>query len=160
MKQVITPSLRSAIKMLAPLAVALMLVLQTQTASAGISWCRADPLITVNGRTGHVYVDSTAEMYSSATGPIQVEIRVPVGSIASAVPLDNGFGYGYAITFVPDPSLSVVGNTSEVRVNVYAPARNGSLPVKVTFHADSPSLKDSIKTGTANQWILTGDVRI
>lgn len=151
---------RAALRLLAPLAMALMLVLQVSSASAGLGWCRTDPLITVNGKTGHVYVDSSAEMFTSATGPIKIEVLVPVGAIASAVPLDNGFGFGYTITFVEDARLAARGSFSEVRVNAYAPASNGSLPVRVTFHADDPSLTDSVKTGSANQWILTGAVRI
>jgi hypothetical protein len=151
---------RSVCRLLIPFAVALMLVLHVQSASAGIGWCRTDPLITVNGKTGHVYIDSTESMLSSATGPIQIEVRVPLGSIAAALPLDNGFGRGYAITFVEDPKLFARGSYSEVRVTVYVPAVDGSLPVKVTFHADSPSMDESSKTGTANSWILTGGVKI
>ena len=134
--------------------------LKPAPASASISWCRSDPLVTVNGKTGHVYVDSTEAMLASATGPIQVEIQVPVGSIRSAVPLDNGFGWGYAITFREDARLAKRGSYSEVRVEVTAPARDGTLPVRVTFHADDPGLADSRKDGVANQPILTGAVKI
>jgi hypothetical protein len=151
---------RGACRLLIPLAVALMVVLQVQSASAAIGWCRTDPLITVNGRTGHVYIESSEAMLSSTTGPILVEVRVPVGSVAAAIPLDNGFGRGYTITFVEDPRQFVRGSYSEVRVAVYVPAVDGSLPVKVTFHADSPSLAESNKSGTANNWILTGEVKI
>lgn len=157
-------SRQKLIRGVAPLVMALMLLVQAQSASAGIGWCRADPLVTVNGRTGHVYVDSTEAMYSSAKAPIKVEIRVPVGSITAAVPLDNGFGYGYTISFVEDASLNIRGGInggySEVRVNVYALAKDRRLPVRVTFHADSPDLNDSVVEGTANEWILTGIVKI
>jgi hypothetical protein len=153
-------SRRALARLLTPLALALMLVLQVNTASAGIGWCRTDPLITVNGRTGHVYLDSTDAMLTSATGPILLEVRVPVGSTTAAVPLDSGFGYGYIITFKEDAELGIRGYFSEVRVSVFVPADDSSLPVRVTFHADSPSLDDSRKTSTANAWILTGVVKI
>jgi hypothetical protein len=153
---------RSLARLLMPLAVALMLMLQVQSASAGISWCRTDPLISVNGKTGHVYVDSTEAMFGSATGPVVVEVLVPKGTLltASAVPLDNGFGYGYTITFREDSRLAVRGNYVEVRVRVYAPALDGSLPVRVWFHADDLTNNDTIKTSTANAWIETGTVRL
>jgi hypothetical protein len=153
-------SRRALARLLTPLALALMLVLQVNTASAGIGWCRTDPLITVNGRTGHVYLDSTDAMMTSATGPILLEIRVPVGSTTAAVPLDSGFGYGYSITFKEDAELATRGPFSEVRVSAFVPAKDSSLPVKVTFHADRANLRESIKTSTANTWILTRVVKI
>jgi len=144
----------------AGLALAVGGALEAAPAGAGLSWCRADPLITVNGKTGHVYVDSTEAMYASAAGPVALEVRIPPGSIASAAPLDDGFGHGYAISYAEDPGLKRGGDFTEVRVAALAPARDGSLPVRVTFHADAPNLKDSVKTGYANQWIPTGAVKI
>ena len=153
---------RAALRLLAPLAVALMLVLQAQSASAGIGWCRSDPLISVNGKTGHVYVESTEEMKVKKSGPIAIVVLVPKGMLASAsaVPLDNGFGLGYAISFKEDGRLSARGGFVEVRVAAYAPATDGSLPVRVIFHSDDPSLNDSTKTANANAWIETGTVRL
>jgi hypothetical protein len=151
---------RIALHFLAPLALALMLVLQVQNASAGIGWCRTDPLITVDGHSGHVYIESTEQMFSSATGPILIEVRIPVGTSASAVPLDYGFGRGYAITFKEDDRLYSRGSYVEVRVRANVPAIDGSLPVKVTFHSVDQVQQDSIKSGTANDWIETGTVRL
>ena len=135
-------------------------LLAARPAAAGISWCRADPLVTVNGRTGHVYVESTKAMLASASGPVRIEIQVPVGASRSAEPLDAGFGYGYAISFVESSRLVARGNYTEVRVVATAPAFDGTLPVRVIFHADSPDLSDSSKTGYANQPLATGTVRI
>ena len=142
------------------LALAAVVTLRPGDAHAGIGWCRADPLVTVNGRTGHVYVESTEQMLVSAFGPVRIEIQVPVGATRSAVPLDHGFNFGYDITFVENGKLFARNNFSEVRVVATAPALDGTLPVRVIFHADSPDLNDSIKTGYANQAITTGVVRI
>ena len=142
------------------IALAAPLIGSARSAEAGISWCRTDPLITVNGKTGHVYVESTAEMWTSRSGPIQVTVVAPVGSEASAVPLDHGFGLGYTILFREDAGLKRLGSFSEVRVEVVAPALNGSLPVRVIFHSDDPGLKDSVRESMANLAILTGAVKI
>ena len=156
-----TLSRRSITRMLAGGAFAVIGgLLVPKSAEAGISWCRTDPLITVNGKTGHVYVDSTADMYTSRSGPVEIEVQVPAGAIATAVPLDNAFGLGYTISFREARDLAWRGSYTEVRVAAFAPAADDSLPVRVYFHSDVNPNWDSTKTSVANQWIRTGAVRI
>jgi hypothetical protein len=44
---------------------------------AGITWCRAHPIITINGKQFHVYILSTEEMYQNRTGPTGIIVKYP-----------------------------------------------------------------------------------
>ena len=131
-----------------------------RSAAAGISWCRTDPLITVNGATGHVFVESVKEMFQQTTGPIKINIVVPTDAEASAEPLDNGFGRGYRITFSHDKDLKYRGPYTDVRISARVPSRRGDLPVRVYFHSDTKPQFDTVAYGMANEWIHTGAVKI
>ncbi|MEA2598977.1 MAG: hypothetical protein QOF01_5446, partial [Thermomicrobiales bacterium] len=54
---------------------ALVLALQINTASAGISWCRADPGVALNGTVVQIWVAIPLEYQPLVDGPIQVTIK-------------------------------------------------------------------------------------
>lgn len=102
-------------------------VILTASVSAGRAWCRADPIVVINGSVVDIQVGSTLEMYKSATGPIEMVVTVPHGSHAFVLLEDFGFGKGYNTKVVKGN----VPNGARAVVAVYAPAANSSLPVSV-----------------------------
>jgi hypothetical protein len=130
-----------------------------QPADAARGYCRVDPVIMVDGQLADVFVTSTIEMLTSATGPISMEIVIPVGSRGSVWLTDVGFLRGYNIVFKQSSALKRTATHTQVRVRVYAPAKNSSLPVTVTFapRTLSSSLREvlfgSSASGYANAWV-------
>jgi hypothetical protein len=129
-------------------------------ASAARGWCRADPVIMVDGQLADVFVGSTLEMLLQATGPIKMEIIIPTGSKGAVILTDLGFLKGYNIVFKQSSSLKRTATHTQVRVRVYAPAKTSSLPVTVTFAPRTlltSSLLDILigtsVSGYANQWV-------
>lgn len=126
---------------------------------AARGWCRADPVILVDGQLADVFVGSSAEMLLKSTGPIKMEVIIPTGSKGYVVLTDLGFLRGYDIVFKHSSALTKTRSHTQVKIRVYAPARTSSLPVTVTFAPRSlnSSLKEILigtsATGTANQWV-------
>jgi hypothetical protein len=120
--------------------------------SAGITWCRTDPIITVNGQVFHVYVFATEEMYQLATGPTEIIVKYPQDTIATGqlLPNDNGFGLGYKLTLQPASGLSQSGDRLKIKLAVRVPASDSSLPVgmEAVLAADGTLLAS--KTSYAN----------
>jgi hypothetical protein len=138
-------------------AVALMLVMTAGGAGAwGISWCQSDPVLKINGQVVDVRVSSVTEMKSLATGPIQLVVTVPTGTSTELLAADQGFGYGYRVSFVQSDRLLKKAVGAEVQLAVYAPASDGSLPVKVGFRPLSANGEFTLAAsaiGTANTWV-------
>jgi hypothetical protein len=130
-----------------------------RAASAGRSWCREDPVVMIDGQLADVFVASDLKMLLSATGPIKMKISMPVGSKGWVVLTDLGFTKGYDISFVETSALQRSGGRTPVTVDVYAPARDSSLPVTVNFAPRSlgSGLADILfgmsADGYANQWV-------
>jgi hypothetical protein len=123
-------------------------------ASAGRVWCSRDPVIKVNGQVVDVLVSSYAEMNASATGPVQFVVTVPVGSSATVLATDKGFGYGYSVTVKTSSALTKTAKSTQVRVEVYVPSVDGTLPVKIDVKPRSVGLVRATTTqGLANTWV-------
>jgi hypothetical protein len=142
------------------LVLACSLTLGTSNAIAGIAWCRVDPVVVIDGQLADIYVASNLAMQLKATGPVQMVISLPPESTGKVLLTDTGFGLqGYQISFVTDDSLIRTASSNQVRVAVYAPARDGSLPVQVTVAPRS--LNASLRAilfgwsadGFANSWV-------
>jgi hypothetical protein len=155
------PSLRRLTPLLGLLAV--LLALQVNSAGAGIGWCSRDPVFELGGRRGHVYVSSPQTMLDAASGPIQVVVTVPKGVEARLISTDEGFGYGYKVSFkeinkwkiYPDEGDADGDGFTEqlpVRVAVRAPARGEALPVVAEFVARGATA--SVAEGMSNEWIV------
>lgn len=136
-----------------------MLVL-TMPAAAGVSWCRTDPVIEVNGRKAHIYISKDANYKAAITGPTVLVVHVPKGSSYRLIEADNGFGFGYAVTFVEDSKLVARTGYVDVRVQAYVPADDSAHAVRVELHPDDPAKLKFNKVGTANMWFATGTARI
>ena len=128
-------------------------------ASAGRAWCRVDPVVLIDGQLADIFLGSSVEMLVKASGPIKLRISIPEGSRGRVVLTDLGFGRGYDIAFVKTSALTRGDGRTPVIVEAYAPARDGSLPVSVTFAPRTldSSLADILfgmsAEGSANEWI-------
>jgi hypothetical protein len=75
-------------------------------ANAGVSWCRADPIVELNGKRVQIWVAVPEHFVDKVTGPIEVQIYVPSSVSREVVLLDAGFnGYGETVTFTNSGAL-------------------------------------------------------
>jgi hypothetical protein len=128
-------------------------------ADAARGWCKADPVIMVDGQLADVFVGSSLDMLLKATGPIKMEIIIPSGSTGGVVLTDAGFLRGYSITFKHSSTLTKTKSHTQVKIRVYAPATTSTLPLTVTFAPRSLGssltgiLLGTSVTGKSNQWV-------
>jgi hypothetical protein len=123
-------------------------------------WCSVDPVVDIDGQLADIFLSSYIDMHLSTTGPAEIVITMPVGSKGTALLSDTGFGLqGYKISFVNSASLTRQGTHTPVKVAVKVLARDGSLPVRVTFAPRTldSSLSDILfgmsAEGLANRWV-------
>lgn len=94
-------------------------------------WCRADPIVTINGEEVQVWVAIPADMQSAVNGPIQVRFSRPWNADAKVIHLDSGFnGYGEKVTFFDGPSANPDGSMN-IQVFVTVPIDATKLPAGV-----------------------------
>src|SRR5829696_3194893 len=106
----------------------ILVLLGSEPVAAGKKWCRADPLVAINGHIVDISVYSYVEMQSSAKGPVQIVVTLPTSIKGWVLAMDQGFGHGYTVRFATSSKLRVTKNAIQVQVAVYAPATDGSLP--------------------------------
>jgi hypothetical protein len=112
---------------------ALVLALQVSTASATITWCRADPGISLNGTVVQIWVAIPLEYQALVDGPIQVTVKTPESVSRQLLWTDAGFnGYGESVTLTNGLG-EVSGDGSfnmQVKVSVPAGGRT-DIPIQV-----------------------------
>ncbi len=135
------------------------LLMVAAPASAGVSWCRSDPIIMVDGQVANILVSKDANHKAKITGATLLVVEVPSGSDYRLIDMDNGFGFGYQITFVENSNLVSKNGFVEVRVKVMVPADDSSLPVRVELQPQG-KVKSFNKVGSANEWFATGTARL
>src|SRR3954454_10051544 len=84
----------------------LTLLTVASPAMAGRLWCHRDPVIKVDGQVVDILISSYTDMQTSANGPVQIVVTVPVGSTASVYATDHSRGYGGGLSFVHSPALT------------------------------------------------------
>jgi hypothetical protein len=132
----------------------LALLVSAAPASAGHLWCARDPVITVNGQVVDVLVSSYTEINASANGPVKLVVTVPAGSSAKVLATDHGFGYGYSVTLKTSSTLKATAKSTPVCVEVYAPATDATLPVKIDVKPRSVGpVKATTTQGLAASWV-------
>ncbi len=134
--------------------VTLAFVVMAPGASAARAWCRTDPVVVIDGTLADVFVSGPLLAPLKVTGPTKMIVTVPEGVKTQLILTDLGFLRGYDVKFVQSSDLQKTDKGVEVRVEVYVPARDSSMPIKVEF---SPRLLGLLNTdsveGTANQWV-------
>ena len=135
---------------------ALVLAVQLQSATASIGWCKTDPKISVDGHVAHIYVYSPNDILTTVTGPTSVVVTVPVGYAARSFELyqDNGFGFGYTVSFVESSNLTINrrGNI-EILATIFVPSSRLGLSVKVELALADGTTVISKSTGSVNSVI-------
>lgn len=133
---------------------ALLLVLSTPSAGARIAWCRADPVIKIDGRTVDIRLASHWALRETATGPAEIVITIPATSTGELLATDRGFGgHGYDVRFVHADGTTATLDHTLVQVDVYVPSRDDGLPLTVTFLPRSSSLAPAEALGSVNRWV-------
>lgn len=132
----------------------LTLVLAVPGASAGVGWCRDDPLVVVDGQIANIYVSAHFEDLSKVTGATEVIVSTPVGVDLALAVAGPGFGYGEHVSFVESRSLKVTPEGIEVWIKVRVPAHSDAMPIRVEFAPKVVGiLKPTAAHGKANEWI-------
>ncbi len=130
------------------------LALAVPSASAGVGWCRDDPVVVVDGQIANIYVSAQFEDLSKVTGPTEIVISTPVGVDLALAVAGPGFGYGEHVSFVESKSLQVNSEGIEVRIKVRVPAGSDAMPIRIEFAPKVVGvLHPAAAEGTANDWI-------
>ena len=139
--------------------VTLAFIVMAPGASAARAWCRTDPIVVIDGTLADVFVSGPLLAPLKVTGPTKLIITVPEGVTTRMILTDLGFLRGYDYKLKQSSDLQKTSEGIEVRVDVYVPARDSSMPIKVEF---APRLLGLLWTdsaeGTANQWITLNTV--
>jgi hypothetical protein len=123
-------------------------------AAAIRNWCRTDPVVSVDGELADVFIAAPVEAPLLVTGPNEVVVAVPEGVRAEVILNDLGFGRGTETTVEASRQLRVTERGVEVRVEVYVPARDDGMPVRVEFAPRVVGiLWPASAEGTANEWV-------
>jgi hypothetical protein len=134
--------------------VTLAFVVMAPGTSAARAWCRTDPIVVIDGTLADVFVSGPLLAPLKVTGPTKMIVTVPEGVKAHMILHDLGFLRGYDSKFQYSSELQKTDKGTEIRVEVYVPARDSRMPIKVEF---SPRLLGILAPegveGTANQWI-------
>lgn len=126
-------NLRASRQSLAALVCGLLAALVlTMPASAGVSWCRADPIVRIQGYDVQMWVGVPSGYEQYVTGPISFKIDTPPGYERKVIMTDAGFnGYGEVVTW---------GDTwGQARLSVKVPMNQAALgwgvqvPVELTI---------------------------
>jgi hypothetical protein len=133
----------------------LFLTLNVGGMSASVGWCRSDPVLQINNALADVFVSIPIEDVTKVTGPTQFVITTPVGIDEAVLLTSPGFGYGETVTFKESRALKVTTSGIQLRIAVYLPATDNTVPVLVEFAPRVIGiLAPTSVTGTTNQWIV------
>jgi hypothetical protein len=105
-----------------------LLVLTIPAGAFGVSWCRADPIVRLNGTEVQIWVAVPAEYAPLVNGPIDVRIKTPRQVSEELILTDAGFnGHGETVTFSDMPG-KVRRGAFDTLVEVRVPIDARDLP--------------------------------
>lgn len=108
------------------LAVILLVAFSGQIFAGG--WCRADPIVEINGEEIQVWVAIPENMQRAVNGPIEVQFSKPWKADAHVVYLDEGFnGHGERVRFFTGTSARSDGSM-DIQIFVQIPVDSSKLP--------------------------------
>jgi len=141
---------------------ALALVVDVAPASADLTWCKKDPVITLDGAVVDLSVAIPWEYVPLVNGPVRYEIQTPVVTKRHLILNDLGYnGYGSEVVF-KDGSGTVQDGQVPTTVRVSIPIDKSRLapgevvPAELSVIADDVTL--IVEDGTSSQ--LTIDTLI
>lgn len=104
----------------------------TVPAFAGVSWCRADPIVRIHGHTIQMWVGVPEGYEQYVTGPISFKIDTPPGIERKVIMTDSGFnGYGETVTW--GDSWGQAKLTVKVPMDQAALGAGVEVPVELTI---------------------------
>ncbi len=132
----------------------LTLALAVPSTSAGVGWCRDDPVVVIDGKIANIFVSAKFRDLPKVTGPTEFVVTTPVGVDLALAVAGPGFGYGEHVSFVESKSLQVNSEGIEVRIKVRVPAGSDAMPIRIEFAPKVVGvLHPAAAEGTANDWI-------
>ncbi|MDQ3044189.1 MAG: hypothetical protein M3R06_03420 [Chloroflexota bacterium] len=135
-------------------AIGLLPATRALDALAGIGWCRADPVFSLDGKVGHVFFAAALEDWEHNTSSIDVLILHPPECATNVIAIDSGFGQGMSVNFAESAELRKLPAGYEIEVQTYVPANRGrSVRVLVEFGPGDGSVITASVVGRANTWI-------
>lgn len=91
-------------------------------------WCRADPIVQINGEEVQIWVAIPDDMQHTVNGPIQVLVSKPWGTDAHVTFLDEGFnGHGETVRFFTSGPPNSDGSM-DIQIMVSVPVDTSQLP--------------------------------
>ena len=106
----------------------LALLIAAMPTLAGVTWCRADPIVRLNGTDVQIWVAVPAAYAPLVNGPIDVTVKTPSAVTREVVFLDAGFnGYGETVSFA-DIRDGTKGGAFDMKVAVRVPMDVSGLP--------------------------------
>jgi hypothetical protein len=101
-------------------------------AFAGVSWCRADPIVRIHGYTIQMWVGVPEGYEQHVNGPISFKIDTPPGIERTVIMTDAGFnGYGETVTW--GDTWGQAKLTVKVPMNQAALGTGVKVPVELTI---------------------------
>jgi len=132
----------------------LVLSLTPHGTSASVGWCRSDPIVKFETELADIFVAAPPDVVLKVTGSTEIVVTVPEGVSAGSVTLGKGFGRGESITIVPSPELQITTLGIEVRIDVFVPATDDDMPIRVEFAPRVVGiLSPAFAEGVANTWV-------
>lgn len=94
-------------------------------AEAGLTWCKSDPIVLLDGTQLQVLVGVPAEYVPYVNGPVSVRIKTPKSVTEQLLFADLGYnGYGEAVTF-GDLKATTYETTFDTNIQVSVPFASG-----------------------------------
>lgn len=123
--------------------------------SAGVGWCRTDPIVLIDGRVVNITITGPLVAPLKVTGPNIVVVKTPPNVPTQLVLTDLGFLHGEIVRFETSDDLQVTPEGVEVEVRVFVPAWDTDMYVGVELGQDIVGiLFPSRAEGTANEWVV------
>lgn len=148
-------SRRGLLTLSAPLALGLATgaTLLPRPAAAGVGWCRVDPHLAIGGRETNIFVERIEGEPITTTGPIQLIVTVPVGVSTAVLAADDGFGYGYDISFEESNSLNASANRIYIELAAFVPGPDKKMQVRLVSDPLDPAYTPQTRRSTTNMWM-------
>lgn len=145
--------------------IVLLLVAIAPAGAWGVTWCRVDPIVNLNGTHVSILVAVPEEYARYVNGPIEVYVRAPVEVTRELVMTDAGFnGYGETVVFRNNDGMVNAEGVFTISIRVRVPidyvalGDNSGVPVELTV--DPGSGQDvRVVYGDASRTVMTTTVR-
>ena len=93
----------------------LAILLNLQVVEAGRLWCKADPVVTLDGRVVSISLAIPVDSLLMVDGPTRIEIRTPATVERYVVVNDVGFLRGSVVVFTDSDEKVVDAEYTEVK---------------------------------------------